>query len=377
MTSRIELETVARLARGGQNRSIRNCNAAPKLKQSARQTKRITQYTLLFFLITSLAAKAADKPPTWTVNTELVQVSVVALDQEGRVATGLAKQDFEVFEDGVKQDIMECMNETSPVSAALVLDKSRSMKSNLPLVVQGAFNVLDTHIKKDDEFLLVAFDNAPKLISPRFISDVDTLKHLIATNLVEAKGLTALFDALHLAVSTVIQQAKNVRRAAIVITDGGDNHSAFTKKKILQYLQEADVPVFAINATEPNIFHTWSVGKNGKPELVLKDENGPIERGGPKILNELTSATGGAVFTAHEPGDLPRILGVLYDLISNEYTLTYKPPSSGYGSHHQIQVKLAATDHKFDGYHLDYKHQYYRAVSPPAATNTLAVLPVP
>jgi hypothetical protein len=124
---------------------------------------------LLFPLLTCLAASGEDKLPRINVSTELVQVSVVALDQEGRVATGLTKQDFELFEDGVKQDIVECMNETAPVSTALVLDKSRSMRSNLPLVIQGAYNVLDTHLKTDDEFLVVVFDNMPRLIFPKFI----------------------------------------------------------------------------------------------------------------------------------------------------------------------------------------------------------------
>src|SRR5579872_3482769 len=316
---------------------------------------------VLFLLITSLLATAQERPSRFKASTELVQVSVSALDRDGRVATGLTKKDFQIFEDGVKQNILECMTETSPVSVALVLDKSRSMRTNLPLVVKGAENVLDQHLKADDEFMVVVFDNAPTLLFPDFISNIDVLKHQISSHLVEANGLTSLFDAVYLAVSNVKQKANNVRRAAIVITDGGDTHSRYTKKEILRYLEEADVPLFAVNASGPNIFQTWIVGKNGNPELLTND--GPIdpaERGGPKVLTELTGATGGTVFTAHQPEDIPRIMGAVYDLISNQYTLSYKPNSTGPHSRlddrHKIEVKFAADGNRFEGYHLTYKH---------------------
>ena len=330
---------------------------------------------LLLLLVTSLNSVSQEKRPRLSVRTELVQVSVVALDQEGRVATGLTKRDFEVFEDGVKQNILECMTETAPVSAALILDKSRSMRSNLPLVVQGAFNILDTHLKTDDEFLVVTFNNTPRLLSPQFIRDADVVKHMISSNLTEASGLTSFYDALYLAVSNVKQQANNVRRAAIVITDGGDTHSRYTKKEILDYLEEADVPLFAINASEPNIFQNWTVSKNGKIELVTKDDAiGPAELGGPKVLKELTNATGGTVFTAHDGGDIPRIMSVVYDLISNQYTLFYKPHAgtSNLGDRHKIQVRLAAKDNRFDGYHLEYKRQYYRPAVHRGVTTALS-----
>lgn len=320
---------------------------------------------VLFLLVTTLLGIGQEKPSKFKASTELVQVSVSALDREGRVATGLTKKDFEIFEDGVKQNILECMTETSPVSVALVLDKSRSMRTNLPLVVKGAENVLDEHLKPDDEFLVVLFDNTPTLLFPDFISNTDVVKHQISSHLVEANGLTSLFDAVYLAVSNVKQKANNVRRAVIVITDGGDTHSRYTKKEIRQYLEEADVPLFAVNASEPNIFQTWTVGKNGKPEPLTED--GPIspaERGGPKVLMELAGAAGGTVFTAHEPADIPRIMGAVYDLISNQYTLSYKPSSGGLNSklddRHKVEVKFATSGNRFEGYHLTYKHQYNR-----------------
>ena len=168
---------------------------------------------------------------------------------------------------------------------------------------------------------------------------------------------------------------RGLRRAAIVITDGGDTHSRYTKKEILDYLEEADVPLFAINASEPNIFQNWTVSKNGKIELVTKDDAiGPAELGGPKVLKELTNATGGTVFTAHDGGDIPRIMSVVYDLISNQYTLFYKPHAgtSNLGDRHKIQVRLAAKDNRFDGYHLEYKRQYYRPAVHRGVTTALS-----
>jgi len=356
-------------------------NVALKLRRRISLRRRLSLHKLLLFLlVTSLAGSGEDKIPRFRASTELVQVSVVALDQEGRVATSLTKRDFEVFEDGVKQDIVECMSEASPLSVALVLDKSRSMKTNLPLVIQGAFSMVDTHINSDDEFLLVAFDKTPRLLLPQFTGDAETVKHVISSDVAEAKGVTSLFDALYLAVSNVKQKAKNVQRAVVVITDGGDTDSRYTKKEILEYIQEADVPVFAVNASEPNIFRTWIVGKNGKPELLTEDDAiGPAEHSGPNVLKELTSATGGAVFTAHEPGDIPRIMSAVYDLIGHQYTISYKPSRTTgafrIGSSHKINLKLTAGDNRFEGYHLTYKHQYYRPSDHERETNTLAASP--
>jgi len=332
---------------------------------SGASFKRRALPIMSFLLITSLLGSGQEKPSKFKASTELVQVSVSALDREGRVATGLTRQDFEISEDGVKQDILECISETSPVSIALVLDKSRSMRTNLPLVVKGAESVLDSHVKNDDEFLVVVFDNTPEVVFPQFSGNADAVKHEISSHLVEAHGLTSLFDALYLAVRNVKQKANNARRAVILITDGGDTHSRYTKKEIRDYLEEANVPVFAVNASEPNIFQTVTVDKNGKAEIETKDEAiGPAELGGPRVLKELTSATGGTVFTAHSPSDIPRIMGAVYDLISTQYSLSYKPHSAGLisklGDHHKVEVQFAASGNRFEGYHLAYKHQYRR-----------------
>lgn len=324
---------------------------------------RLTVHRVILFLLTaSLAGNGQARIPKYFSSTELVQVSVVVLDQQGRVATDLTKQNFEVFEDGVKQDIVECMSETAPVSTAFVLDQSRSMSSNLPLVIQGAYNLLDTQLKINDEFLLLTVDNRPKLIFPRFTSNAETIKQLISSNVAETKGLTSLYDAIYLAVANVKRQAMNPHRAVVVITDGEDTNSVHNKKEILDYLVEAEVPVFAVNASEPNIFQTWITGRSGKPEFISGDSISSAERNGPKVLKELTSLTGGAVFTAHQPEDIPRIMSVLYDLISNQYTISYKPPADQAGRRHKIRVQLTAADDRFAGYYLRYKNEYSRPI---------------
>jgi Ca-activated chloride channel homolog len=331
-----------------------------KLTKSAWLRKYLAP--LLFTLVTNLISVGQNKIPRFTASTELVQVSVIALDQQGRIAADLTKQDFEVFEDGVKQDIIECMSDSGPVSIAFVLDKSRSMRTNLPLVIKGAFNLLDTHVNAEDEFLLVSFDSRPQLILPQFTSDAETLKQLISSRIVEAKGLTSLYDAIYLAVGNVKQKANNTHRAVIVITDGGDTNSIYSKRETLEYLEEAEVPVFAVNASEPNIFQTFVIGKSGKPEFVTEEAIGPAERDGPKILKEFASATGGAVFTARQPEDIPRIMAVAYGLISHQYTISYKPhvTDPNVSHRHKIRVNLSGRDNKFDGYYLRYKQQYNR-----------------
>jgi hypothetical protein len=107
---------------------------------------------------------------------------------------------------------------------------------------------------------------------------------------VQAGGLTALLDAVKFSLSEM-KKAKNPRKAIVVVSDGGDNHSTYTAAQIEALVREADVEIYAMGVFDP-LF-----------SLALT----PEEVSGPRLLSEIAVQTGGRAFAASLPGDLPSV----------------------------------------------------------------------
>ena len=160
------------------------------------------------------------------VETTLVQIPVSITDSANRFVLGLQKQDFHLFEDGVEQEIAHFSDEEAPLSVGLAFDESGSMDYKLQ-TAQVAANQLIKTMNKDDEALLVVFSDGAKL-AVGFTSNPGEIAN--ALNTAQAGGLTAMLDAVNLTLSEM-KKAKNSRKAIIIISDGGDNHSHYGRHK--------------------------------------------------------------------------------------------------------------------------------------------------
>jgi Ca-activated chloride channel family protein len=321
---------------------------------------------------------------------ELVQIQVTVFDEKGSVATNLNKGDFLLKEDGVEQNIIYCERERETASFVILADLSSSMTKKIPFVKEAALSMLDPvapPVKYPDEFSIFGVATRVTQLVP-FTRDQQDLEHRLPLLLTPTNGSTALFDGIYWGVNTASHEAENSRRAVIIISDGGDNHSRYSLKETKRLLQEADVPVFAVMAgpsfelpeiftrpqNKPNTLPGSQQRKtplNNIPFQIHQKEDyiGLAERHGPHNLKHLTEATGGGVFTAKNVEDLPRIVRTIGLAVRYRYVLTYRPtavPNAGVAENgdakfHKIHIELRPKE-KFAGYGIPYYKRGYSRI---------------
>ena len=256
------------------------------------------------------------KPIRTTTDMTLVPVSVT--DPLGRIVTGLRQEDFRVFEDGVEQEIVYFASDDVPVSIGVIFDMSGSMADKIQKSRNAAVQFFRTS-NPEDEFFLVDFNDQAQLITP-FTSNVDDLQdQLMYTS---AHGMTALYDGVYLGLSQM-RTAHHRRKALLILSDGGDNHSRYTETDIRRFVQESDVQIYAIGLFEPG----------GGPT--------PEEQHGPALLANLTQMTGGRMFVVDNLSELPDIATKISMELRNQYVLGYIPSDRRHdGKWRKIKVKL-------------------------------------
>ncbi len=174
-----------------------------------------------------------------------------------------------------------------------------------------------------DQFFLVSFNDRAELTSG-FTSSVDELQNRMMFT--ASKGRTALLDAVYLGLSQM-RGAHNGKRALLIISDGGDNHSRYNENDVKNYLKEADCQLYAIGIFDP-------IGIRSRTTEELE---------GPSLLSEMTEMTGGRVFPVGNLGELPDIAAKIGMELRNQYVLGYKSSNAQHnGTWRKIKVKLRA-----------------------------------
>lgn len=271
------------------------------------------------------------------VDTSLVLVPVRAADLAGTSLTGLAPESFHVFEDGVEQKIATFSNEDAPLSVGLVFDASTSMSNKIRTSTRAAEALFRT-ANAGDEFFLVEFGDKPKLALP-FTLDFDLIIRRISH--VKPFGRTSLIDAIHLALLQM-KNAKHSRKALVIVSDGGDNCSRFTRRELRGALLESDVQVYAMG-----IFDRDS---SRRPEE---------EANGPQLLDELAEPTGGRSYPVAHLDDLVPISTQIGKALHNQYLIGYVPTNHARdGKYRRISVKLA-DPLQHSATTVSYRHGYY------------------
>ena len=186
-------------------------------------------------------AKPSQKPDGIKLDTKLVSVTVTVSDRYGRFVSGLSKDDFEIFDDNVKQDIEIFGDEDAPVSMGIVYDVSGSMSDLTSQSFAALKKFFDTS-HKDDEFFVIAFNRKPHLVQDFTNSPSDILGKVV---FIKAKGSTALYDAAYLAIEKA-RQGRHPKKALLIISDGEENSSRYSHGELQNLLKEAGVQIYAI-----------------------------------------------------------------------------------------------------------------------------------
>ena len=259
--------------------------------------------------------KAYTKPIR--VDVDLVLVPVTVNDSMNRLVIGLEKDRFALFDNGKPQDIKYFSSEDAPISLGVIFDVSGSMQNKMAKAREAVVEFFKT-ANPEDEFFLITFSNKPEVLSDFTQSVEDIESKLVFTN---PKGSTALLDAIYLGVSKM-RQAKHERKALLIISDGGDNHSRYTEREIKSLVREADVQIYALG-----IF-------SAAPQA-------PEEMQGPQLLSDVTEVTGGRMLTVADAKHLAAAAAKIGAELRNQYVLGYRPSNSVHdGKWRKIKVKL-------------------------------------
>ena len=255
------------------------------------------------------------------MDVDLALLNVTVTDPYDRPITSLERSNFRVFENNVEQEVVTFSSEDLPISVGIVFDNSGSMANKLSRAREGVIEFFKTS-NPEDEFCFVSFSERAELTST-FTNSVEDLQSQIM--LAPPKGRTALVDAIYLALSQM-RRARYSRRALLILSDGGDNHSRYTESDIKHLAKEADTQLYAIG-----IFDSLEYRVRTPEELT-----------GPSLLDEVTAITGGRVFAVENPDELPDVAAKIGMELRNQYTLGYRPSSNSHdGRWRKVKIRLS------------------------------------
>jgi Ca-activated chloride channel homolog len=273
------------------------------------------------------AAKTAPSPaqPASTESRITLDVSRVAMlytvsDKRGRFVTDLNKSDFEVFESKKPQSILEFSAESDlPLRLAILIDTSNSIRDRFHFQQEAAIAFIDGTVRpKQDRAMIVSFDTAAELVAD-LTDDVDKLEK--AVNSLRPGGGTSLYDAIFYASRDKLMQDQPLykfRRAMVILSDGEDNQSRYTRDQALEMAQKADVTIYTIST---NITH--------------------IESDGDKVLRYFATETGGEVFFPFKATDLSQSFENIANELRHQYNIFYRPePLKTDGLYHPVEIRV-------------------------------------
>jgi Ca-activated chloride channel family protein len=250
-------------------------------------------------------------------NVDLVLVPVSVTDGRQRLVTGLDQSNFQVLEGKRVQEIRHFSNEDAPVSLGVIVDTSGSMKDKVERVREAVTQFCEM-ANVEDEFFMITFSDEPHMASDFTNAAQDIEKELLYIN---PKGRTALLDAIYMGVEKM-RQARYSKKALLVISDGGDNHSRYGEREVKSAVKESDVMIYAIGTFD---------------RYVPTQE----EMLGPTLLSNVAQVTGGRAFTLENPNEMPAVAHRIGTELRTQYVLGYRPERAPHdGKWHKISVKL-------------------------------------
>jgi Ca-activated chloride channel family protein len=295
---------------------------------------------------TAVDTTSADRAPgldphakTLRANVDLVLVPVTVTDAMNQPVLALKKDDFAVYENQDRQRIQFFSKEDAPISVGMILDFSKSMRNKFE-AERTAVSEFFKNANPDDDYFAIAITDRPKLIADSTQS-IDVLEQKLAMAVPD--GNTALLDAIYLGVAHM-RSARYQRRALLIISDGGDNHSYYNERQTKALAEEADVLMYSIGVFD------------NMPVPVFKTIE---ERLGKRLLTGITELTGGRTIAADDRDRIPEIAAAISRELREQYVLAYKstdPRHDGKWRKVRVQVNPEGGAHTL---HAHYKKGYF------------------
>ena len=260
------------------------------------------------------------------------------IDDKQRIVTTLDRGDFSVYEDGHPQTITSFRHEDIPVAMGIVVDNSGSMREKRQKVNAAALNLVRAS-NPNDEVFIVNF-NDEYYLDQDFTSSINKLK--AGLEKIEARGGTALYDAVVASADHLKKDAKLEKKVIIVVTDGDDNESAETLEQAVRRLQADGGPT------------VYSIG-------ILEAEEHP--KHAKRALQLMSERTGGIAFFPKTLDEVDAISRTVAHDIRTQYTIGYRPTTpKNQGGYRQVRVD--AHSHNYGKLSVRTKSGYYAGPEP-------------
>ncbi|MCS7023815.1 MAG: VWA domain-containing protein [Bryobacteraceae bacterium] len=270
-----------------------------------------------------LALAAQDPPVVFRTEVNLVRLLTTVRDPAGRLVGGLQREDFTVYDNGVRQEIAVFERTTAqPLSVALLMDTSASIAKELRVAVLSVKRFLNGLLKEGnprDEIALFTFNHAVQQHTS-FTRNISLIEQRVKP--LRAESGTSLYDAIHLVAREL--ERRDGRHVIVVVTDGGDTTSYYTYQDALEAAHRADAPIYSLLLTPI----TNEAGRNV---------------GGENALKTLGESTGGRLFLTSVGAEMDQALENILRELRTQYLLGYYPrgiPRSS-SRFHTVRVELS------------------------------------
>lgn len=281
----------------------------------------------------SAGAREGLGPPTFRTDTRLILVPVTVTDRRGSPIMGLTAESFTVLDGNLEQNIVSFSQENVPCSVGVIFDISGSMKYKLSQA-KAALHALFRYFEPKDEAMLMSVSDRPSILTG-FTSDFGSVTGSVM--FAEAGGNTALVDTIYLALAKM-QTARNPRKALLVISDGVDNHSRYSKGELMSAASEADVEIHSIAILEDPA---------AKKAIELQEESR-----GRAFLNDTSQRNGGMHLVVRNESEMNQAAVNIGRMMRSQYIIGYHPSGNHLvGKWHAIQVKLGIPETRVHARH--------------------------
>jgi len=289
--------------------------------------------------ITEAPLEAAHLPGGITLihsEVELVTVPVTITDAMNRPVTGLERDNFQLFENKQPQEIRNFSSEDTPVSIGIIMDLSGSMQNKIERAREAVRQFCDAS-NLQDEFFMITFSDTPRLATD-FTNHPEEIDSALVG--AQSRGRTSLLDAIYMGIRKM-KDARYTRRALLILSDGGDNHSRYTDHDVKNAVREADILIYAVGTYDRYV---------GTQEEML----------GPKLLQSVADVSGGQAYTFINMAELPEVTRAIGTRLRHQYVLTYRPQTrTRDGKWHKINVKLLLPKKLSAFLHVNARTGYY------------------
>ncbi len=320
-----------------------------------RRTTLFLSFAVLLLVAAGVEAQQPDE--IITTDTSLVQVNVGVVDKQGKAVTSLSRNDFAIYEDGMRRPILSFEPTEAPFSLVLMLDMSGSTINFRQQIQGAALRFLDA-LTPDDRVAVVEFNGKGVKSLLGFSTDRRKIAYAITT-LANGAGETPLYEALKFSLRELAHEGKR-RKAIVVLTDGLDTQVRNGDRAIVVKASEAEVGTAIKPETNSQVVSVLNQADregvtifplalpSGDPKrLPLPDPAITAMYGAARArLQLLADRTGGRMHEIRRLDDLAKLYAQVAADLRALYTIAYQAPNPGShdGKWRQIRVDIARTD---------------------------------